>query len=76
MGKLQYLLAYFYQGFAISEEKKKEIVSKIIQWAKNKNIIVKWFAIGIIAVILVYYHAIGKKINAEMSEIRDLTAGI
>ena len=63
-----YLYAYFYFDVGMTEEKKKEIVSRIIKWAKNKNKLTKWFAMMLIAIILAYYHAIGKKIDKRQLE--------
>lgn len=57
-----YLLLYFSdRERGMTEETKKEFVSRIVRWAKQGGKIRKYYALAAIFVLLVYYHSIGKK---------------
>lgn len=60
-----YLLTYFKEYFGMTEEEKKDVISKLINWARGKNRLARWMAMAMIFAILCYYHAIGKKIQIE-----------
>ena len=65
-----YLLLYFAdRERGMTEETKKELVSRLIGWAKQGGRIRKWLALAAIFVLLVYYHSIGKKTCAEWKAI-------
>lgn len=67
---LTYLLLYFAdRRHGMTEETKKELVSRMIGWAKQGGRIRKWLALAAIFVLLVYYHSIGKKSCAEWREV-------
>ncbi len=56
-----YVLAMFVgDKLGMSEEKKEDIVGKLVAFGKGKNRFVKAIAIAAIFVVLAYYHAIGK----------------
>ncbi len=65
-----YLLLYFTdRKRGMSEETKKELVSRLVRWAKQGGRIRKCLALAAIFVLLVYYHSIGKKTCVEWKEI-------
>ena len=65
-----YLLLYFTdRKGGMTEETKKELVSRLIGWAKRGGRIRKCLALAAVSVLLVYYHGIGKKTCAEWEEI-------
>ena len=65
-----YLLLYFTdRERGMTEETKKELVSRIIRWAKQGGRIRRYLALAAIFVLLVYYHSIGKKTCTEWKEI-------
>ena len=65
-----YLLLYFAdRERGMTEEMKKEIVSRLVGWAKQGGRIRKYLALAAIFVLLVYYHSIGKKTSAEWKVI-------
>ncbi len=65
-----YLLAYFAdRRRGMSEETKKELVSKLIVWAKKGKLMRRYLALAAIFMLLVYYHSIGKKTNVEWKEV-------
>ena len=67
---LTYVLMYFAdRERGMSEEKKKELVSRLVGWAKQGGKIRRGLALAAIFVLLVYYHSIGKKTCAEWKEI-------
>lgn len=56
-----YLLLYFAdQEKGMTEEKKKELVSALIRWAKGGSCLRRYAAIAAIFCLLCYYHSIGK----------------
>ncbi len=52
----------------IPEEKKQELVSFMISWAKRGRRIRKYVVLVPIFILLCYYHSIGKRIEAEWDE--------
>ncbi len=65
-----YLLTYFTdRRGGMSEETKKELVSKLIAWAKKGKLMRRYLALAAIFMLLVYYHSIGKKTNVEWKEV-------
>ena len=65
-----YLLLYFAdRKRGMTEETKKELVSRLVGWAKRGGKIRKCLALAAVFVLLVYYHSIGKKTCAEWKEI-------
>lgn len=63
---MSYVLIMFSDSvFAMSEEQKKDIVYRLIRWAKKKSRFKKIIALMMITVVLAYYHAIGKKVNRK-----------
>lgn len=65
-----YLLLYFTdRERGMTEEMKKELVARLVGWAKQGGRIRKCLALAAIFVLLVYYHSIGKKTSAEWKVI-------
>ena len=65
-----YLLLYFNtKEHGMTEEKKDELVSRLICWAKGKGDIQRMFALVLIFLLLAYYHSIGKKVSDEWKEM-------
>ena len=65
-----YLLLYFMdRERGMTEERKKELVSCLVAWAKQGGKIRKYMALAAIFVLLVYYHSIGKKTCVEWKEV-------
>lgn len=58
---MAYLLLYFYDDEnGMAEEKKRQVVAKLINWAKKGGYFRRLAAIAMIFGVLVYYHSIGK----------------
>ncbi len=69
---LAYLLLYFTDGgCGMTEEEKKELVSRIIQWARRGGRLRRDVALVAIFLLLVYYHSIGKKKDKKISNMED-----
>ena len=67
---LTYLLTYFADcRHGMSEETKKELVSKLIAWAKKGKNVRRYLALAAIFMLLVYYHSIGKKTSVKWKEV-------
>lgn len=65
-----YLLLYSTErSRGMTEETKKELVSRLVGWAKRGGRIRIWIALAAVFVLLVYYHSIGKKTCAEWKQI-------
>ena len=65
-----YLLLYFTdKERGMTEERKKELVSCLVAWAKQGGRLRKYIALAAIFVLLVYYHSIGKKTCVEWKEV-------
>lgn len=71
-----YLLLYFETGKnGMTEEKKEELVSGLIRWAK-KGFFHKLLALAAIFLLLTYYHSIGKRTEYGLSEtLREVSRG-
>lgn len=72
-----YLLDLFADKSTISlgmtEEQKNRVIAWIVKNAKHKNRYVRYLAIGVIFMILLFYHLIGKHLSAK-DELRELQA--
>lgn len=67
---LAYLLLYFAdRKRGMTEETKKELVFRLVGWAKRGGKTRKLAALITIFILLVYYHSIGKKTYMEWKEI-------
>ncbi|MCM1536449.1 MAG: hypothetical protein NC126_11055 [Clostridium sp.] len=67
-----YLLLYFSdRRRGMTEEIKKELVSRLVAWGKQGGRLRKYFALAAIFVLLVYYHGIGKRTAVKWEEIYD-----
>ena len=65
-----YVLLYFTdRKRGMTEETKRELVSRLVGWAKQGGRIRKYLALAAVFVLLVYYHSIGKKTCVEWKEI-------
>ena len=65
-----YLLLYFTgRKRGMTEETKRELVSRLVGWAKRGGRLRKCLALAAVFVLLAYYHSIGKKTCAEWKEI-------
>ena len=61
-----YLLMYFTtKEHGMTKQKKEELVSRLLCWAKGKGGIKRMLALAAIFLLLAYYHGIGKKGSAE-----------
>lgn len=66
---LFYLLLYFTDDeCGMTEEKKKQLVSRLARWAKRGGRFRKMLAAAAIVLLLVYYHAIGKRTPSDVVE--------
>ena len=66
---LSYLLLYFTdEECGMTEEKKKQLVSRLARWAKRGGRFRKMLAAAAIVLLLVYYHAIGKRTPSAVIE--------
>ena len=69
---LSYVLLYFLERRrGMTEETKKEIMAKLIAWAKKGGRLRKGVAIAAIFVFLVYYHSVGKETDVEWKQVYD-----
>ena len=65
-----YLLLYFAdRKRGMTEETKRELVSRLVGWARQGGRFRKCLALAAVFVLLVYYHSIGKKTCAQWQEI-------
>ncbi len=55
----------------MSEEQKSAIIEKLIRRAKGRGRLAKLLTLGLIAVILCYYHGIGKKLAYSLEDITE-----
>lgn len=67
-----YLLLLFSERHGMTEETKKELLSRLIRWAKYGGRLRRMLALAAIFLLLAYYHSIGKQIPVE--EENGLTA--
>lgn len=66
-----YLLLYFADGsIGMTEEEKNKLVSRLIGWARGRNIIARYLVIAAVFMVLLAYHSIGRKVEADLSEVR------
>ncbi len=63
-----YLLLYF-REHGMTEEKKEELVSRLVSWAKGKGKIQRICALALIFLVLAYYHSIGRTVPEEWREV-------
>lgn len=71
---LSYLLLYFTdEERGMTEERKKELVSRLVRWAKKGGRFRNMLAAAAIVLLLVYYHAIGKRSLLEKNVCQDET---
>lgn len=63
-----YLLLYF-RDHGMTEDKKEELVSRLVEWAKGKGGIQRMAALALIFLLLAYYHSIGKNVDDEWGEV-------
>lgn len=67
---LSYLLLYFAdEECGMTEEKKRELVMRLARWAKKGGRLRRAVAFAAIIALLVYYHAIGKRVSASWKEV-------
>ena len=65
-----YLLLYFTdRKRGMTEETKKELVGRIVAWAKRGGKFRRYPALAAIFVLLVYYHSIGRKMCMRWEEV-------
>lgn len=62
-----YLLLYF-REHGMTAEKKEELVSRLINWAKGRGGVRRMAALALIFLLLAYYHSIGKSVDVEWNE--------
>ncbi len=62
-----YLLLYFRER-GMTEEKKEELVLRLVRWAKEKGGIRKLAALALIFLLLAYYHSVGKTVEGKWEE--------
>ncbi len=67
VGGLSYLLLEFADRSEMTEEKKRLLTGRLIQWAKKGGIFRRLFAALLLFLILAYYHAIGKQLMLQHS---------
>ena len=64
-----YLLLYFTtKEHGMTEEKKQELVSRLISWAKGKGKPKRFLALAVIFLILSYYYSIGRNVEGRWRE--------
>ncbi len=64
---LSYLMLLFADKGRMTEERKKELVSGLIQWGRKGGRLRKILALAIIALLLIYYHSIGRQVSVELA---------
>ena len=62
-----YLLLYF-REHGMTEEKKEELVLRLVRWAKGKGGIRKLAALALIFLLLAYYQSVGKTVEGKWEE--------
>ena len=62
------ILSFADRNGGMTEETKKELVFKLIRWAKRGKTLRRLLALSAIFVLLVYYHSIGKQGSIEWKE--------
>ncbi len=66
---LSYLIMMFAGKHGMTQERKKELVSRLIGWAKQGGKLRRLFALAAIFLLLVYYHSIGRQVTTEWKEV-------
>lgn len=66
---LSEIFLYFCGNHGITEERKKELVLRILRWAKDGGKIRKLSAFIALFFVLLYYHSIGKQVNVRCREV-------
>ncbi|MCM1087256.1 MAG: right-handed parallel beta-helix repeat-containing protein [Muribaculaceae bacterium] len=64
-----YLMLLFAGRHGMTEEKKNELVARIIGWAKQGRKLRRIPALAALVLLLVYYHSIGKQVRMEWLQI-------
>ncbi|MCM1207896.1 MAG: InlB B-repeat-containing protein, partial [Ruminococcus sp.] len=65
-----YLLLWFSDHKrGMTEKTKKELVSRLVEWAKQGGTVRRLLALAAIFVLLAYYHSIGKETDVEWQEV-------
>lgn len=65
-----YLLVYFAEHRrGMTEETKKELISRLVRWAKRGSGVRRMLALAAIFVLLLYYHSVGKKTALEWKAV-------
>lgn len=62
---LSYLLLEMADDHGMTEEKKQELTTRLIQWAKQGGMIRRILAVIAMFLLLSYYHSIGKQISTK-----------
>lgn len=66
-----YLILYFADSsVGMTEEEKNKLVSRLIGWAKGRGAIARYAALTAIFMLLLLYHSIGRRVEANLSEVR------
>lgn len=68
---LSYLMLMFTSERGMTEKKKKELISILIEWAKEGGALPRLLALAAIFVLLAYYHSIGKQVTEEWTSVCD-----
>ncbi len=63
-----YLLLYF-KEHGMTKEKKEELVLRLVNWAKEGGRIKRMLALGLIFLVLAYYHSMGRSTSADWREV-------
>lgn len=63
-----YLFLYF-KEHGMTEEKKEELVSRLVSWAKGKGKLQRMAALALIFLVLAYYHSMGRKVPEGWREV-------
>jgi len=63
-----YLLLYFKER-GMTKEKKEELVLRLVNWAKEGGRIKRMLALGLIFLVLAYYHSMGRSTSADWREV-------
>ncbi len=64
---LSYLMLLFADKGRMTEERKKELVSRLIQWGRRGKRPRKILALAMIVLLLIYYHSIGRQVLVELA---------
>ena len=64
---LSYLMLLFADKGRMTEKRKNELVSGLIQWGRKGGRPRKILALAMIVLLLVYYHSIGRQAPVELA---------